>query len=150
MMANVLPGDNQILLESGTNELEVLVFRVGDLTLGVNVAQVREVLRHRQDVVALPKAHVSLVGCFPLRNHVVPCVSLHRHLAEPPRPHDQEALVSLTEFNRQQIGFVVDAVNAFIALVGSRCWPRRNCSAIALARHGHCPHRRPAGADARF
>ncbi len=106
---NSLPGDNQILLESGTNELEVLVFRVGGLTLGVNVAKVREVLV-RQDLVALPEAHQSLVGCFRLRKHVVPCVSLHRHLAEPPSLPGQDVKVILTEFNQQQIGFVVDTI----------------------------------------
>ena len=94
--------------KSGTNELEVLVFRVGELTLGVNVAKGARGVG-RQDSVALPEGHASLVGCFQLRDRVVPCVSLHRHLHEPALPgHD--AMVILTEFNQQHIGFVVDTV----------------------------------------
>ena len=42
--SNALPAENAILLQSGTNEVEVLVFRVGGFTLGINVAKVREVL----------------------------------------------------------------------------------------------------------
>ena len=33
-----------ILLESGTNELEVLIFMVGDVKYGINVMKVREVI----------------------------------------------------------------------------------------------------------
>ena len=106
---NALPGDNQILLESGTNEVEVLVFRVGGLTLGINVAKVREVLK-QQDVVALPEAHSSLMGCFRLRDSAAPCVSLHRHLSEAALCSERDRIIILTEFNQQQIGFVVDMV----------------------------------------
>ena len=33
-----------ILLESGTNELEILEFRVGNNFYGINVAKIREIL----------------------------------------------------------------------------------------------------------
>jgi len=39
-MSNILL-DKEILLESGTNELELLVFDVADYTFGINVANVR-------------------------------------------------------------------------------------------------------------
>ena len=38
----------RILLESGTNELEILVFEVGGQRYGVNVAKVREVIMRAQ------------------------------------------------------------------------------------------------------
>ncbi|MCA9268129.1 MAG: chemotaxis protein CheV, partial [Planctomycetales bacterium] len=100
--------EKDILLESGTNEVEVLVFRVGAYRLGINVAKVREILS-AQKVTQLPKAHKSIVGCFRLRDFVVPCVSLHRHLNQPaPSPADCKLI--LTEFNRSQSAFVVDEV----------------------------------------
>ena len=71
--------DKEILLESGTNELEVLVFNVADLQFGINVAKVREVLP-TQPITSLPKAHPSVRGVFRLREHVIPCVSLLQHL----------------------------------------------------------------------
>ncbi len=42
-MSNILL-DKEILLESGTNELEVLVFDVADYVFGIHVAKVRVVL----------------------------------------------------------------------------------------------------------
>ncbi len=42
-MSNILL-EKEILLESGTNELELLVFEVADYTFGINVAKVREIL----------------------------------------------------------------------------------------------------------
>ena len=36
--------DTNILLESGTNELEILEFALGDNHYGINVAKIREIL----------------------------------------------------------------------------------------------------------
>lgn len=97
-----------ILLESGTNEVEILVFRVGSYRLGINVAKVREILPS-QRITRIPHAHRSVLGCFRLRETVVPCVSLQRHLDQPEQASQQGNLI-LTEFNRCQIAFIVDAV----------------------------------------
>lgn len=101
--------ENQILLESGTNELEVLVFRVGDGVFGINVAKVREVLPVPK-VTDLPLAHASIRGVFKLRNRVVPCVSLVDHLGLIPAETGSERLVILTDLNQQQTAFLVDDV----------------------------------------
>ena len=101
--------EKEILLESGTNEVEILVFRVGGYSLGINVAKVREVLP-AQKITHLPQAHDSIVGCFTLRDQVVPCVSLHEHLGEEAANKVDETTIILTEFNQYQTAFVVDAV----------------------------------------
>jgi two-component system chemotaxis response regulator CheV len=100
--------EKEILLESGTNEVEVLVFRVGAYRLGVNVAKVREVLAS-QKITQLPQSHPSVLGCFRLRDAVVPCVSLHMHLHQE-SPDKQDCQVILAEFNRCQTAFLVDEV----------------------------------------
>lgn len=68
-----------ILLEAGTNELEVLVFRLGGVWLGVNVAKVREVIRPVKTIAA-PHQHPSVIGMFNIRGSVLPVVDLARHL----------------------------------------------------------------------
>lgn len=100
--------EKAILLESGTNEVEVLVFRVGAYRLGINVAKVREILPS-QEITHLPKAHPSVVGCFQLRDVVVPCVSLHRHLHQE-QGESAESNLILTEFNDCQTAFIVNEV----------------------------------------
>ncbi len=101
--------DQQILLESGTNELEMLVFRVADYTFGINVAKVREVLA-LQPITRLAKAHRSVRGVFKLRNRVIPCVSLVDHLELPSNGEEGERTMILTDFNQQQTAFLVDHV----------------------------------------
>jgi two-component system chemotaxis response regulator CheV len=103
--------ENQILLESGTNELEILVFEVADFTFGINVAKVREVLP-LQPITSLPKAHASVRGIFKLRNQVIPCVSLVDHLGIAPTRDaaETEATMILTDLNQQQTAFLVDRV----------------------------------------
>jgi two-component system, chemotaxis family, chemotaxis protein CheV len=107
-MSNILL-DKEILLESGTNELEVLVFNVADYTFGINVAKVREVLPVA-DITTLPKAHASVRGVFKLRNQVIPCVSLLDHLGILPNSDISESTMILTDLNKQQTAFLVDEV----------------------------------------
>ena len=98
----------EILLESGTNEVEILVFQVGAYRVGINVAKVREILVAPK-ITELPKAHPSVLGCFRLRDVVVPCVSLHRHLKQQPAASSCQTAI-LTEFNHSQTAFLVDQV----------------------------------------
>ena len=55
--------DTNILLESGTNELEVLEFTLGDNHYGINVAKIREILQYTP-VTPVPNSHPSVEGIF--------------------------------------------------------------------------------------
>lgn len=101
--------EKEILLESGTNELEILVFDVGDYVFGVNVAKVREVLP-APAITHLPDAHPSIRGVFKLRNQVVPCVSLADFLGVFRYDEGGETTAILTDLNQQQTAFLVDRV----------------------------------------
>lgn len=107
-LANILL-EKEILLESGTNELEVLVFHVGDYCFGINVAKVREVLP-TTSITYLPKAHPSIRGVFKLRDQVIPCVSLLDYLGIESVRERSESTMILTDLNQQQTAFLVDEV----------------------------------------
>ena len=51
--------DTNILLENGTNELEVLEFTLAGNHYGINVAKIREILTY-QPVTPIPNAHPSV------------------------------------------------------------------------------------------
>jgi len=102
--------DKEILLESGTNEFEVLVFDVADHTFGINVAKVREVLP-TPSITTLAKAHPSVRGVFRLRDLVIPCVSLLDHLGVEAICDQSENTIILSDFNQQQTAFLVDKVD---------------------------------------
>lgn len=138
-LSNILL-DKEILLESGTNELEVLVFTVADYTFGINVAKVREVLPW-QEITNLPQAHPSICGVFKLRERVIPCVSLARHLGISSAREDAVSTVILTDLNKQQTAFVVDSVDRIYRLSWENILAMPGLNAFshtpvtALARH---------------
>jgi two-component system chemotaxis response regulator CheV len=100
-----------ILLDAGTNELEVLVFRMAGGHYGVNVAKVREVIKPIATVAA-PGQHASVLGMINIRGSVLPVVDLARHLSLASTPKAQSASdrVIITEFNGLRAGFVVAGV----------------------------------------
>ncbi len=107
-LSNILL-EKEILLESGTNELELLVFDVADYTFGINVAKVREVMP-TAEITGLPRSHSSVRGVFNLRNEVIPCVSLRDHLGVGTTHENPESTMILTDLNQQQTAFLVDGV----------------------------------------
>jgi two-component system chemotaxis response regulator CheV len=108
--ATAEPSSRQsILLEAGTNELEVLVFSLGPTRYGVNVAKVREVIGQVKSV-RVPKTHSAVVGVFKLREKVISLIDLQLYF-DPGKPsQSQQRSVILMEFNNLQVGFLVDHV----------------------------------------
>lgn len=107
-------GQNQsdILLESGTNELEVLVFNLAGQRYGVNVAKVREVILPVK-ATASPEQPEAVMGMFNLRGKVLPLVDLHDYFNLGPKEETQgpdPRRIIVTEFNGQMGAFLVDAV----------------------------------------
>lgn len=100
--------DTNILLESGTNELEVLEFTLGRNHYGINVAKIREILTY-QPVTPVPNSHPSIEGIFMPRDTMITVVNLKRCLG---MPEDAEAdgLFIITNFNKLNIAFHVDQV----------------------------------------
>jgi len=121
-----------ILLDAGTNELEVLVFRMGTGWYGVNVAKVREVIRPSRTIAA-PHQHNSVLGMFNIRGTVMPVVDLSLHLGlkdtdKKGQAIDGEGRVIITEFNGSRTGFLVDVVEQIhrISWKGVRPTPNLN------------------------
>lgn len=102
------PKQHDILLESGTNELEILVFTLADQRYGVNVAKVREVI-DPVPLTKLPESPEAMDGVFQLRNLVTPLVNLGRclHLGG---SDDGECKIIIMEFNDVRVGFSVGTV----------------------------------------
>ncbi len=101
---------NGILLESGTNEFEIVEFSVGGVHYGINVAKVREVIQSSLfPITEVAEAHPYLDGVITLRGSTIPVVNLPRCMG-----HGQGAQcrnIIVTEINAFYIGFLVDAVS---------------------------------------
>lgn len=99
--------DTKILLENGTNELEVLEFKVGDNSYGINVAKIREIITY-QDVTPVPNAHPSVEGIFMPRDTMITAIDLRNCLQR--GKSEAGGLFIITNFNKLDIAFHVDSV----------------------------------------
>ena len=97
-----------ILLETGTNEFEIVEFNIGEVNYGINVAKVREVIT-RTPVTEMPQAHPYVDGLFTLRGKAIPLVNLPRCLNV--QTPDEPKNIIVTEINNYNIGFLVDSVS---------------------------------------
>jgi two-component system chemotaxis response regulator CheV len=122
-----------ILLEAGTNELEVVEFFLDEISAsaaasadakehpgrdavyrgyyGVNVAKVLEIIRMPK-VTELPEVqHPSVLGAFNLRSRIIPLVDLAMWLEKKHAGKRDQAKTIVTEFNNVTTAFMVSGVN---------------------------------------
>ena len=95
--------DTNILLESGTNELEILEFRAGSNFYGINVAKINEILLY-QPVTPVPNAHPCIEGIFMPRDTMISVINLRKCLGLEDK-YDNDGLFIITNFNITNISF---------------------------------------------
>lgn len=99
--------DTKILLENGTNELEVLEFTLDGNSYGINVAKIKEIITY-QPVTPVPNSHPSIEGIFMPRDTMITAIDLKNCLGR--GESKPEGLFIITNFNKLDIAFHVDEV----------------------------------------
>lgn len=98
-----------ILLESGTNELEILEFKVGAHSYGINVAKINEILPYTKPT-PVPNAHPSIEGIFMPRDVIISIIDLAKCLNIPESQDKSADKYIVTNFNKLNTGFHVHGV----------------------------------------
>ena len=98
-----------ILLESGTNEIEIVEFEVGQNKFGINVIKVKEIIQPIP-VTFIPHAHPHVEGIIQLRGEVLPVVDMLKVLGLPTVERNPQQKYIVAEFNKQKVVFHVDNV----------------------------------------
>lgn len=99
--------DTKILLENGTNELEVLEFMLDNNSYGINVAKIKEIINY-MPVTPVPNAHPSIEGIFMPREQMITAIDLKSCLQR--GTSEAGGLFIITNFNSLDIAFHVDSV----------------------------------------
>ncbi|MDH4028000.1 MAG: chemotaxis protein CheW, partial [Nitrospirota bacterium] len=111
-------GEKEILLETGTNEFEILEFIIeeklpdGSMVrhcFGVNVAKVVEVIESPNLASKDYAVNPCFLGTIPLRGMVLPVIDLSVWLGIKRNRHDYENII-VTEFSQAVQGFLVSGV----------------------------------------
>ena len=104
-----------ILLESGTNEIEIMEFTIDGNLYGINVAKVREIMMSAP-VRPMPHAHPSVEGIFKPRDIVITVVDLPKYLNGHEGEKGEKDLFIVTNFNKMHIAFRVHTVVGIVRL----------------------------------
>ena len=111
-------GESEILLESGTGELEVLKFKVNGVFYAINVIKVQEIMEiDYENVEPLPSQPPAVKGVTNVRDGAVTVIDLRKYLESTRRAGTEQAAndreedyMILTEFNKTRTLFAVDKV----------------------------------------
>lgn len=98
-----------ILLESGTNELEILEFRVGENFYGINVAKIREILSY-QTPTPIPNSDPRIEGIFMPREDIISIIDLCEVMHLDKKETTDGDMFIVTNFNRLHTAFHVHGV----------------------------------------
>lgn len=101
--------ETNILLESGTNELELLEFTVNGNHYGINVAKISELIRYQKPT-PVPNSHKSIEGIIMPRDFIISVINLASCLGMPNSKDASGDMYIITNFNKLHTAFHVDRV----------------------------------------
>ncbi len=101
-----------ILLETGTNEVEIIEFFLSDQSFGVNVAKVKQIVQFDEGLLThIPQSHPAMAGYYLFRENTIPMIDLKKALEFPEGEPPSKPLALVTEFNEHLNAFLIDRVN---------------------------------------
>ncbi|MDI9645663.1 MAG: chemotaxis protein CheW [Archaeoglobales archaeon] len=89
---------------------QVIVFRLGDERYGVEISQVREIIRPTQ-ITRIPNAPNFVEGVINLRGQITTIVNLRKRFGMEAKPIDNDTRIIVVEHDNAVIGMMVDSVN---------------------------------------
>jgi len=100
--------NNDILLESGTGEVEILEFIINDKYYAINIIKVKEVI-HANNLTKLPESHPAIAGLTLYRDKIITLIDL-KYVLEKKHKDDIKATIILCEFNKIEVAFSIDSI----------------------------------------
>ena len=101
---------NNILLESGTGELEVIEFIVNGNHYAINVVKVKEVIQMPQSgLTKLPDPKPEIAGLILCRDEIITLIDLKYIISKQPTKNVGSKII-ICEFNKIKVSFNIDDV----------------------------------------
>lgn len=99
----------KILLESGTNEVELMEFTINGCSFGINVAKILEIMQYTE-VTAMPNSSPYVEGVFKPRDDVITIVNLAAYMGLTGSEDPSRDIFIITVFNNVYTAFHVHSV----------------------------------------
>ncbi|MEZ5360548.1 MAG: chemotaxis protein CheV [Candidatus Zixiibacteriota bacterium] len=98
-------------LKSGSNEVRILEYRVGEASFGINILKVNKIISKVPIQTKTPHSHPAIKGVFEDRGKVIPIIDLAEFLGISKVETDKDTKIIITEFFEQSNGFLVNRVD---------------------------------------
>jgi len=104
--------------EDKPNEYQLVAFTVGDQEFGMDINQVREIIRLVQ-ITHLPKAPDFIEGAVNLRGQVLAVIDLAKRIGLRSKERGQTTRIIVVEVGKKTVGMIVDSVSEVLRLSSS-------------------------------
>ena len=101
---------NDILLESGTGEVEVIEFRANDVNYAINVIKVKEIIDMPENgVTKMPESKKEIAGLILCRDEILPVIDL-KYILNREKSSELGPRLIVCEFNKVKVAFNIDDI----------------------------------------
>lgn len=101
--------EKDILLENGTKEIEILEFRAGGISYGIDVNEIREILAYINKPTPVPNAHPFIEGIIMPRDFVITVLDFNKCFPTEYVEETKNEMIINTRYS--DIAIHVDSVN---------------------------------------
>lgn len=101
--------NHEILLDSGTNELEIVTYSIGHSLFSINVMKVREIIQPIP-ITEIPDSHPAVEGVLQVRGEILPVINLAKCLNIKAGKENESSKFIITELNQMKVVFRVGEV----------------------------------------
>lgn len=113
-------------------ERQLVVFRLGHETFGVDIDKVREIIKVKK-ATTIPRCEEFVAGIINLRGRTVTVIDLGKRLGMSGTERTGDARIIVSEIAGRSVGLVVDACNDVLSLPVDRV---ENVPEVVAARSG--------------
>lgn len=100
--------NTNILLESGTGEVEILEFVINNKHYAINVIKVKEVL-DIDNITKLPQVHPAIAGLILCREEIITLIDL-KYILDKQNQAEKKFKTIICEFNKVKVAFGIDDI----------------------------------------
>jgi purine-binding chemotaxis protein CheW len=98
-----------VIALSGKTELQVIAFSLGREMYGVDVHQIKEIIKVKE-CVKVPNAPDYVEGVINLRGQITPIINLRKVFGMEQHPMDENSRIIMVELESDVVGLIVDSV----------------------------------------
>ncbi len=104
------------------DERQMVIFRLGNEDFGVNINEVREIIRIEQ-ITKIPNTQDYVEGVINLRGGIVVVLNLAKKLDIPSSPVDKNTRIIVIEVDNNTVGMVVDSATEVLRISADQVQP---------------------------